>query len=259
VGARRRLILGGYGEYEIYRVAAGTVRREESGKYSLGGDRGGRFMLLAPLGAKERKYAIWKSAADTLCLYPWGANDASVEPYVNVPYWIRHGDRLDTLAVLEPLGPPIVHPNGSLTLRASLREALRRFDSRFRPYSSADWTAPGNIVYGDDVVPWAVVGDFDGDLIQDIALYGQSGKDEVVLAVLSGHSRTRVVEVARRPATSKWPHPYLELVPRGTEYDPCWARRGTPKTDAIGIVSPGLARFDYALSNGEFVVFAPVP
>jgi hypothetical protein len=95
--------------------------------------------------------------------------------------------------------------------------------------------------------------------MQDLAVNGRSGKDEVVLAVLSGFGRTRVVEVARRPASMRWPHPYLEIVPRGTKYPPCWARTGVPETDGIGIVSPSVARFDYALLNGEFVVYAPVP
>ncbi len=53
---------------------------------------------------------------------------------------------------------------------------------------------------------------------------------------------------------------YLELGPRASLNAFCWVNRwsATP-VDAIGIVEPDVARFDYVLDKGRFVLFAPVP
>jgi hypothetical protein len=139
--------------------------------------------------------------------------------------------------------------------------ALRRYDGAFRPFTARDFQGRdfASYAYGESQVPWALIGDFDGDLLQDVAIYGRSGDDEVVVALLSRHGNVDALEVARRTAPRGGPGICLELAPRGAKYSPCWARNGTPDADAIGIVSPGVARFDYALLEGEFVVFAPVP
>jgi hypothetical protein len=160
---------------------------------------------------------------------------------------------------VEPLGHPRISESGQVMLSAAMRNALRLYDREFRPYTVRDWPGPSNYEYGETQIPWALIGDFDGDLIADAALYGRSGTDEVVVAILSYHGNVRAVEVARRPATKEREHPFLELIARGTPYSPCWARNGSPETDAIGIVSPGVARFDYGLLHGEFIVYAPVP
>ncbi len=254
-GTRRRLILGRDGSYALYALNSGRVRLADKGTYALAGEPGKEFIQFSGGG----KYNIWKDSPDTLCLYPWRAFDAAIDRYVRVPSIPRHGASLDTLRLLEPLGHPRIQKDGSLSLNASMRDALRRHDASFRPYTVQDWPGPGNYEYGETQIPWALIGDFDGDLIRDVALYGHSGNDEIVVAVLSSHGNARVAEVARRHATKEALHPFLELIPRGTAYSPCWARKGAPDTDAIGIVSPGVARFDYGWSGREFIVYAPVP
>jgi hypothetical protein len=258
-GTRRRLILGRDGSYEHYAISPGKVRVVEKGTYTFGEERKQRFLQFSGSSEDGGKYSVWQVSTDTLRLYPFGASDASTRSFVRVPPILRHGARLDTVRLVEPLGHAAIRRDGQLSLSASMRDVLRGYDPAFRPYTVNEWPGPGNYEYSETQIPWALIGDFDGDLISDVALYGRSRGDEVVLAVLSGHGNARVAEVARRPSKKGGAHPFLELIPRGTVYSPCWARKGTPDTDAIGIASPGVARFDYALVNGEFIVYAPVP
>jgi len=258
-GTRRRLILGRNGSYEHYVINSGKVRVVEAGNYTFGEERNQRFIQFAGSVENGGKYSAWMTSPDTLRLYPFGASDASSRSFVRVPPIPRHGARLDTMRLVEPLGHAAIRQDGQLALSATMRDALRRYDSAFHPYTVNDWPGPGNYEYGENQIPWALIGDFDGDLISDVALYGRSGNNDVVVALLSNHGNARAAEVARRPVPKEGPHPFLELIPRGTAYSPCWARKGTPDTDAIGIVSPGVARFDYALVDREFVVYAPVP
>ena len=254
-GTRRRMILRRDGAYEIYALNSGKVRRAEEGTYALHPEeRGGSIQF-----SKGQKYVIYRAGSDTLCLALFGANDAGSDRYVRVASLTHPGGAVDTLRLLEPLGHPEIREDGSIALSAGMREALRRYDPTFQPCTVRDWPGPSNYEYSAAQIPWAAVGDFDGDLIPDAALFGRSGGDEVVVAVLSGHGNVRVEEVARRGSAGGSNHPSLELIPRGTAYSACWARHGTPETDAIGIVSPGVARFDYAMSNGQFVLYAPVP
>src|SRR6185295_18343488 len=98
----------------------------------------------------------------------------------------------------------------------------------------------------------AIVGDFDADMLRDVALLGRSGADQVVIAILSDHGNIRAVEVAwrkvkpgeRKNKSRGDPREvlpvYLELAPRGSLNPFCWVRRwnATP-VDAIGIVETG--------------------
>jgi len=253
-GTRRRLVFGKDGSYERYVINSGKVRVVESGDYRFGVEREQWFLELG-----ETRYSVWRHEPDTLGFLPFMSHDAGADYYVRVPSILRHGERLDTLRLVEPLGHPRIGSSGEVNLSAAMRNALRLYDREFRPYTVRDWPGPSNYEYGQTQIPWALIGDFDGDLIADAALYGRSGVNDVVVAILSGHGNVRALEVARRAPKKGAPQPFLELIARGTEYSPCWARNGSPEADAIGIVSPGVARFDYGLLKGEFVVYAPVP
>jgi hypothetical protein len=118
-------------------------------------------------------------------------------------------------------------------------------------------------------------------MLQDVALLGLSGADQTVIAVLSGCGAPYAVDVAWRRVRRGQdknksrgdpiglPSVYLEPVGKGAINRFCWGRVDvtalpwiqsipTP-ADAIGIVEPGVARFDYVLDGEKFVLFAPVP
>jgi hypothetical protein len=270
-GYRRRLVIRKDGSFELYELGSGRVRHAAKGTYALEAGSGNpdpegriRFSSWIENGGD---YSIWKSGPDAFGLYPWRASDAAADYYVRVAQARNGGALRDTSGLLEPIGTPKIRkgPKGfDLSLPAPMAAALRRYDGAFRPFTARDFQGRdfAKYAYSESQVPWALIGDFDGDLLQDVALYGRSGDDEVVVALLSRHGNVGALEVARRTVGKierGVPKVFLELAPRGAEYSPCWARNGTPDADAIGIVSPGVARFDYALLEGEFVVFAPVP
>jgi hypothetical protein len=91
----------------------------------------------------------------------------------------------------------------------------------------------GSYVYTSNQIPSAVVGDFDGDTLADIAIYGSTTTDwseSKVLCVLSNREKPRAVEVLREPIVRdppagpdttvrafREPHPalYLSLIHAG--------------------------------------------
>lgn len=248
------------GSFALYQVDQDRSRLIGPGTYTLEGNR----ITFSRWVYRGETFSIRKIAQDTIGIYPWQASDAEESYYVRVPSLTGREAIPDTLRVSDPLGHPTMgsgHDGYSLTLPPAMREALTRWDGSFRLFTPRDWSreALRDYHYTHNQIPWALIGDFDGDLLLDAAVYGRSGRDEVILAVLSGFGNVHAVEVARRSNGSRDNRPYLELASRDTKYSPCWAREGTPDMDGIGVVSPGVARFDYTLRQGEFVVYAPVP
>jgi hypothetical protein len=194
--------------------------------------------------------------------------DAGIEIFARVPAIPIHAAP-DSSRLVVPMESPSVRISGHRTevsLPKVMREALYRFEPDFRIMDAPN---PQGLLRG----PSAVVGDFDGDLLPDIALLGTSGADQVVVSILSDHANIRVAEVAwqrippargdkrsRGDPTQATPV-YLELARRGTRNDFCWVDgpsyyEGTP-VDAVGIVLLSGVRFDYLWRRDRFVVWAP--
>ena len=218
-----------------------------------------------------------KGAASTLHFYPWRVYDADEEAFVRVPSVREDGMPTDTVKVIAPITPPRVtrdHDGFHVTLPKPMEAALLKRDPAFRMWIEADareldrGPGPGHNVRG----ATAIVGDFDGDLQPDVAVVGKSGADQVVIAILSNSGNIRAVDVAWRklppgprerrsrgdPRSVRPIH--LELSPHGSFNPFCWVQRWSANPlDAVGIVEPGVARFDYALLEGRFKLFAPLP
>jgi hypothetical protein len=195
--------------------------------------------------------------------------DAESEIFVRVPSFDRSDAPVDTSRLVHPIDAPHVSFERGwthATLSQSMKDALRKVDPDFRPdegrESSGFVPVPG---------PSAIVGDFDGDLLQDIALLGQSGSDQVVIAILSNHGAIVAKEVVWRrvrPGTGLYKSRgdprqidpiYLECGARGRPNPYCWGRPSYgPPIDAVGIVVPGVARFDYVLQGEHFVLNEPL-
>lgn len=88
-----------------------------------------------------------------------------------------------------------------LDLAPEVEDALDRFDRDFEPWDARFYaTLPADYQPSPRQVPWAVIGDFNGDGRTDVALAGRDDRDALVVVVLStGRSRYRAVEADREP------------------------------------------------------------
>jgi len=260
----------------MYEIGRDRVLRAQTGTYSIAHEREGFHLTFSKWFDPYRgSFSAWSKGPSSLGIYPWLTSDASDETFVRVPATQQNGAYTDSVRMIAPIDTPRVRIDGDrvrVTLPEPMKVALRKYDPNFRIWDEPDaapGTSPNN---GHEVRSPAVVGDFDGDLLMDVALLGRSGADQVVVAILSNHGIIGPVEVAsRRVQFGKGenksrgdplevPRIHIELVPRGSFNPFCWTRRwcATP-LDAIGIVEPGLGRFDYVLARGQFILFAPVP
>jgi len=88
-----------------------------------------------------------------------------------------------------------------LDLAPEVEDALDRYDRDFEPWDARFYEAlPDGYEPSPRQVPWAVIGDFNGDGRTDVALAGRDDRDALVLVVLStGRSRYRTLEADREP------------------------------------------------------------
>lgn len=87
-----------------------------------------------------------------------------------------------------------------LDLPPAMEDALDRYNRDFEPWSVREYG--GALAYQPSPrqLPWAVIGDFNGDGRPDLAIAGRTDRDAVVVFLLStGRSRYRAVEAEREP------------------------------------------------------------
>ena len=269
-GYRRRIIFRPGGDVEMLEIAPDSVLRRERGVFSL---KGTQLTFTRWLDShyykhetSSQSFVIRKLGPDLFSLYPWGVLDAGDEIFARAP---EPTGEVSERSMVRPMEYPSVKVDGPRThvlLSKAMTDALHRFEPDFRILDAPD---PASLDRGRS----AIVGDFDGDLLPDIALLGRSGADQVVLSILSNHANIRVAEVAwqrlppgpgerksRGDPTQATPV-YLELAPRGTRNDFCWVDGpsyvlGAP-VDAVGIVLASGVRFDYVWRQNSFEVWAP--
>lgn len=292
-GYRRRLIFCPSGEIDMFDIGTNRVLRARRGTYRYqelvddqrSRERGAKLTISNWIGESfpysgaddSASFQVSGSGSPYLGLYPWGVTDQSTDWYVRVPPMVKNGSPVDTERIVEPIDVPSVRPDRGgthVSLSPAMQGALRKCDPAFQLWSDADSrelessSSDAPKIRG----PTAIAGDFDGDLLPDVAVLGRSGADQVVIAILSGHGNIGAVEVAWRKfrrgqgSSQSRGDPqsvipiYLELAPRGSFNPFCWVkRRNALPVDGVGIVEVGGARFDYVLDQGNFVFFAPVP
>jgi hypothetical protein len=275
-GYRRRLVFRANGQIDMFDIAPGPhVLRARAGTYTVSNRLIKITNWIEPWSRAPEPLSATKKGRDILELYPAGVSDGSSDVYKRVPAVCREGVPVDTVKVLTPLEAPTIRhdPDGTrISLPKPMQDALRRSDPSFRLWVEADSRALGYGPNGTPRVPGssAILGDFDGDLMPDIALLGRSGADQVVVALLSDFGRVRAVEVAWRKVIAGEgenksrgdPHDltpiYLELAARGSSNPFCWYPYWQPPPlDAVGIVEPGIVRFDYVFFRDRFLLLGP--
>ena len=275
-GYRRRLVFHRNGEVEVFDIGSDGVLRALRGRYSVDHEPDGTVVTISNWfdlypGLNKASFRAVKEGPTVLNF------QHSAGRFIRVPSVLKDGAPTDTGKIVAPIEPPSVRfrQDGTrVTLSSPMLAALQKCDPAFRLWQEADTRALGldtDRDPGGRGAP-AIVGDFDGDMLLDVALLGRSGADQVVIAILSDHGNVRAVEVAwRKVRLGKGEHKtrgdpeklspvYLELAPRGSKNPFCWVPRwDAMPVDAIGIVEPGVGRFDYLLTEGRFAIFAPVP
>ncbi len=87
-----------------------------------------------------------------------------------------------------------------LDLPPAMEDALDRYNRDFEPWTVDDYRGVTDYEPSPRQVPWAVIGDFNGDGRADIAVAGRTDRDVVVVFLLStGRNRYRAVEAEREP------------------------------------------------------------
>jgi hypothetical protein len=275
-GYRRRIIFHRSGSMEMFEIGSDLVVKSMGGTYKVTLERGSsRLDLSAWMDRRSGNRGATSFAASrrgsSLDLYPWGVTDAASDLFVRVPAVTQEGLPADPERVLKPFDPPSIFDDGHqtrVTLPDAMKAALRACDPSFHVWEDADARALNR---RERHGPSAITGDFDGDLLPDVALLGRSGADQVVIALLSDHGRIRATEVAWRKAfpgsglNKSRGDPqhispiHLERGAKGSLNPYCWVPQKPLPLDSIGIVVPGAARYDYVFDDGRFALVAPLP
>jgi hypothetical protein len=100
--------------------------------------------------------------------------------------------------------PAIYHSaNGAwlLDLPPEMEDALDRYNRDFEPWDmQAYGYALGGYDFSPRQIPWAVIGDFNGDGRTDVAIAGRDDRDALVVFIVStGRSRYRALDAEREP------------------------------------------------------------
>ncbi len=159
-----------------------------------------------------------------------------------------------------------LEPNNAthdLFLTVSMLRALDAWEPTFQPWEDRN--------YEDEIIhayrfsahqaPFAVVTDFNGDGLPDVALHGRTKRDDVVLALLSGSSGSyHVYPILQAPLARCESQVlpcrlgmFLEIIRSGTHFTGTFA--GYPLTlrrDAFQVVWSGKAAQLYFWAGGKF-------
>lgn len=93
-------------------------------------------------------------------------------------------------------------PDGAwlVDLPPAMEDALDRYNRDFEPWTLDDYRGLSDYEPSSRQLPWAVIGDFNGDGRPDLAIAGRTDRDLVLVFVLSsGRTRYRATEAEREP------------------------------------------------------------
>lgn len=176
-------------------------------------------------------------------------------------------------AVDKPIEPKINKYGGSLQLDMgkTVQDAIRSYDPYFEAFGEIDFLPSVREDYKPTVQQTVsgVVGDFNGDKIKDVALFGRNRTNNLILAALSdGKGNYKIVEVDRSSLTDpkrdwiegpKGKAPglwrFLSHVKPGQLSSPYESRSLALKTDAFEEVYYKKGSVVYYYKDGHFERF----
>ena len=209
---------------------------------SLASDPAAQAVAFA-IGGWDPHYDAYTAAAqgpDTLLVFPArpgsGVADAAVQRFVRAA-----GDATKTPRIRSRgERPPRLVSTGYGDYEVAPPDSVDRMDRMTAPFRKAPDRAYSDEFrrsyrYRHDQTPSAVIGDFDGDGVYDVAMYGLADSVEETICVLDWNRAGSVMVLGKDPARpSNDPGLSLELVPKGSAV----ARAGdaTLRRDAIRAV-----------------------
>jgi len=112
----------------------------------------------------------------------------------------------DSIASVSIAPLRIKEQNGQCTLFLSdeIKQALHDYDSTFQIWKSSDFvkSCDGNPNYykcSERQLQYAVIGDFNGDSIKDVVVFGRNRKQSLVLGVISQNDTYQVIKIEELP------------------------------------------------------------
>ncbi len=134
--------------------------------------------------------------------------------------------------------PRIEKRSGTYTLNLprQVQALLRSYDSTFVLWRLADYDSIIQMGYepNQHQLPFAIIGDFNGDGVDDVILDGHDTKVRLILAILSSETGYKVLELDRMgyiACERVWSS--LTFVPKGATVEPIGAPPVLLKTDAF--------------------------
>jgi len=216
-------------------------------------------------GAEGREWLRFVGR-DTLTLYP-GGGDRMVSD-MDTHTFIRENGRPVPIQGISMPGLPW-RPTRLLKYMpgaywAELPPTLGSAISGVQPlHEWNDWAyaslLPASYRYTNYQIPSAIVGDFDGDSLVDVAIHGWNGKTEDrVACLLSNYASPRGLMVVTGPVSFEPEHHgpgpplYLELLPAGQAFVDSLGNRVTIRTDAIRVIPTKGQAAIYYYKDGTF-------
>jgi len=222
-----RLTIGSNGSYTLIEQDSASAYSRCAGRLRTDPNRpvaGGAAFASLTITGWEPRYDAYTAALqgrDTLLLYParpgTGHADAAVQRFVRAG---RDADKTPRI-YSRALRPPRLVSEGYGAYDVAPPDSagrLARLTPLFRKAPDRDYSEPVRAAYRyrHDQTPSAVIGDFDGDGVYDVALFGTAGPDAEAICVLDWNRAGQVVVLGKEPARAGEPGLYLELVPKGS-------------------------------------------
>jgi hypothetical protein len=154
-----------------------------------------------------------------------------------------------------------------LNLAKEQKEAIKGYNPAFQIRRQADYlpSLVNGYLFSNHQLPFAVIGDFNGDGRRDVVLQGHDNKSELIIAILSSKGGPAVMEIGRSalvdPKTELYgvgDHNenglwvYLTFVPRGSVDSPFAKQPLKLSTDAFALNYFEKASVLYYLNGQKF-------